>query len=46
MKTNNGEMVMTEVKQENTEQKMKFEEALAKLEQIVQQLETGALPLE
>lgn len=37
---------MTEVKQENTEQKMKFEEALAKLEQIVQQLETGALPLE
>ena len=37
---------MTEVKQENTEQKMKFEEALSKLEQIVQQLETGALPLE
>ena len=37
---------MTEVKQENTEQKMKFEEALAKLEQIVQQLETGVLPLE
>ena len=37
---------MTEVKQENAEQKMKFEEALSKLEQIVQQLETGALPLE
>ena len=38
---------MTEEKQtENTGQKMNFEEALSKLEQIVQQLETGALPLE